>query len=68
MELDPNIGRRISDAARHISSVKTRMERARTFEEHKLLQVELEAAEREMQDAAMAINRGLDRNVQTAEK
>ena len=60
-DINPDVARRVSDAARHLNSVKARMERAATWEERRLLQIELEAAEAEMQDAAMNINRGLDR-------
>ena len=66
MDIDPDISRKISDAARRVQIAKGMMERARTFEERKLLAVELDAAEAEMTNAAMLVNRGLSRAAPSA--
>ena len=66
MELDPNISRKIADAARRVQIAKSQLERARTFEERKMLANELEAAEAEMANAAMLVNRGLSRAAPSA--
>ena len=54
--IDPDVSRKIADAARRVTIAKAMLERAKTFDERKVLQGELDAAEREMQDAAMLVN------------
>ena len=64
--IDPGIARRIADCARAVTIAKSQMESARTFDERLMLQKALERAEREMNEAAMQVNRGLDRAAPTA--
>lgn len=60
-DIDPQIGQRIANAARAVSIIKSQLERARNWEETQALQAQLDQAEREMNDAAMQVNRGLSR-------
>ncbi len=60
-EIDQQIAQRISNCARAVNIAKSTLERAKTFEDRISAQRELEAREREMQDAAMAVNRGISR-------
>ena len=66
MDIPQNVAQVIGNAARRVAVAKAMIERARTWEEKRALEIELEAAEREMQDAAMRVNRGLERNVSPA--
>lgn len=59
--LDPSLSRRISDCARAVQIAKTQMEKARTPEERFACLKDLERAEQEMDQAAMTVNRGLER-------
>ena len=53
-------------STRAVTIAKSQMERARTFDERLMLQKALDRAEREMNEAAMQVNRGLDRAAPTA--
>lgn len=65
-EIDPDVARKVSDAARRVTIAKAMVERAKTFEERKMLQIELDAAESEMQNVAMLVNRGVSRAAPSA--
>ena len=60
-EIDPQIGQRIASCARAVHIARSTLESAKSFEERQQAQRELEAREREMVDASMAINRGVSR-------
>lgn len=61
MQIDHSIGQRIAGAARALSIARAAMENAKGFEERKALQANFERAEREMIEASMLVNRGLNR-------
>ena len=60
-QIEQSVARRISECARAVEIAKAHMEAQRDPQARLAAQRELDAREREMQDAAMAVNRGLSR-------
>lgn len=66
MDLPPETARTIADAARSLQIARGILEKARTWDEQQIAQREFDRAQEAMIQASMIVNRGLQREEQSA--